>query len=208
MIMNKRIRIIAIGICLLALVSPIYISLAASLLNQTYLPIIYKQPILTPTSQPPVVFPNGDFEQGPVIWTQYSSNGYELIYPQPELPAGVLPYDGLWVAWLGGVYNETSYIEQQVSVSSNLPYLSYWYWIAPSVGCVSGLGLVSVNGGVLSIYDLCNATGGWVQGVINLSAFAEQSVLIQFRGECDGFTNSDLFVDHVAFQASLTENNE
>src|SRR4030042_5406446 len=107
LVMNKRIRIIIIGICLIVLILPIYISVAASLLNQTYMPIIYKKPILTPTSQPPAVFPNGDFEQGPVIWTQYSSNGYELIYPQQELPAGVLPYDGLWVAWLGGVYNDT-----------------------------------------------------------------------------------------------------
>ena len=201
---NKRIRIITIGIGLIGLILPIYTSLAASLLNQTYLPMIAKQPAVNP----PGIIPNGDFEQGPVIWAQYSSNDYDVIYPQQELPAGVLPYDGIWVAWLGGVYNETSYIEQQVSVSSNLPYLSYWYWIAPSVGCVSGLGLVSVNGGVLAIYDLCNATGGWVQGVINLSAFAEQSVLIQFRGECDGFTNSDLFVDHVAFQGTLMENNE
>jgi hypothetical protein len=201
MIVNKRIRTIIIGICLIAFVLPIYITLAASLLNQTYLPIIFKQAALTPTPQPPVLFPNGDFEQGPVIWTQYSSNGWDLIYQ--DLPAGVFPHDGTWAAWLGGDYAETSYIEQQIFVSSDLPYMSYWYWIAPSVGCVSGLGMALVNGGVVAIHNLCNATGGWVQSVINLSAYAGQSVLIQIRAECDANTNSDLFVDQVGFQASL-----
>jgi hypothetical protein len=81
--------------------------------------------------------------------------------------------------------------------------MSYWYWIVPSDGCVGGLGLVLVNGGVIGVHDLCTATGGWVQSVINLSAYAGQSVLVQIRAETDGFTNSDLFVDHGGFQASL-----
>ncbi|OGN90164.1 MAG: hypothetical protein A2Y88_10595 [Chloroflexi bacterium RBG_13_48_10] len=200
---NKRIRIITIGIGLIGLILPIYTSLAASLLNQTYLPMIAKQPAVNP----PGIIPNGDFEQGPVIWAQYSSNDYDVIYPQQELPPEVTPYDGIWVAWLAGVYNEISYIEQQVFVSSSLPYLSYWYRIIPSEGCVNGLGMVIVNSGVVAVHNLCTATGGWVQGVINLSAFAEQSVLIQFRGETDGFTNSDLFFDHIAFQGAPMENN-
>jgi hypothetical protein len=77
---NKRIRIITIGIGLIGLILPIYTSLAASLLNQTYLPMIAKQPAVNP----PAIIPNGDFEQGPVIWTQYSSNDYDVIYPQLE----------------------------------------------------------------------------------------------------------------------------
>jgi hypothetical protein len=203
MIVNNRNRIITFGICLFALVMPIYISSAASLLNQTYLPIIFKPPSL----HPPGFIPNGDFEQGPVIWTQFSSNDFDLIFPQQELPLGVTPYDGIWVAWLAGIFNETSYIEQQVFVPSDHPYLSYWYWIAPSNPCGISLGMVIVNGAIVAIHDLCDATSGWVKGVINLSAYAEQSVLIQFRGETDANTNSDLFLDHVAFQAAPIENN-
>ncbi len=203
----KRNKFLAIGMCIIALALTIYSSLAASLLNQTYMPSIYNQPTLTPTPQPLVLFPNGDFELGPVIWTQYSSNGWDLIYQQQELPQGVFPYDGVWVAWLGGDYSETSYVEQQVFVSYDLPYMSHWYWIIPSVGCVAGLGLVLVDGGVVAMYDLCSATGGWVQKVIDLRAYAGQSVLIQIRGECDASTNSDLFVDSVGFQSSLQSAN-
>lgn len=200
---NQRIRITTIGIGLIALLLPIYTSLAASSVNQIYLPMITKQLAVNP----PVLIPNGDFEQGAVIWTQYSSNGYDVIYPQLELPPEVIPYDGIWVAWLAGVYDEISYIEQQVFVSSNLPYLSYWYRIIPSDSCVNGLGMVIVNSGVVAAHNLCNATGEWLQGVINLSAYAEQSVLIQFRGETDAFTNSDLFLDHIAFQGTPLEYN-
>jgi len=198
---NKRIRTIAIGFCLIAFILPVYISLADDLPYSIYLPSIYRDPTLTPTSQPLVLFPNGDFEQGPVIWTLYSYKGWPLIFQ--EFPTGVFPYDGIWAAWLGGEYNETAYIEQQVFVSSNLPYMSYWRWIVPSVVCNGGLGMVTVNGGVVEMYNLCNATGGWVQSVIDLSAYAGQAVLIQIRAECDAITNSDLYVDRVGFQASL-----
>ena len=200
MMVNQRIRVITIVICLIALLMPLYIALAASLFNQTYLPIINKQPS-TPTSQPPVLFPNGDFEQGPVIWTQYSSHGWKLIYPQQELPQGVSPYDGSWVAWLGGDYSETSFIEQQIFVSSFLPYMSYWYWVVPSVsdGCGNSYGLVLVNGEEVQGYDLCYDTGGWIQGVIDLSNHSNNWVVIQIIALCIN-SNSDLFVDHVAFQ--------
>jgi hypothetical protein len=203
MIVNKRIRTIVIGICIVVLILPFAITLAAPFAFQnSYLPIIYNQPTLTPTSQPPVLFPNGDFEQGPVIWTQYSYQEYPLIYQ--EFLSGIFPYDGTWAAWLGGAINEIAYIEQQVVVSSDLPYMSYWYWIVPSSPCGNGLGMVLVNGGAVAIHNLCNATGGWVQSVIDLSAYAGQSVLIQIKAECDSINTSDLYVDHVGFQPSLT----
>ena len=57
---------------------------------------------------------------------------------------------------------------------------------------------------MVEVYDLCsdNNTGGWVKKVVNLSAYAGQSVEIQIRAECDGSFNSNLFIDHVAFQSS------
>jgi hypothetical protein len=208
LMMKKGIKLLAIGICIFALVLPVYISSAASLLmNHTYMPIVNNQPTLTPTPQLPVLFPNGDFEQGRVIWTQYSSHDYPMIYNYQDFPSAAPPYDGVWEAWLGGLYEETSYIEQQVYVSPSLPYLSYWYRVDPSVGCVSGLGMVNVNGVMLSYYSLCTATGGWVHSVVNLGLFAGQTVPIQFRAETDATTNSDLFIDHVGFQASQSSGN-
>jgi hypothetical protein len=202
---NKKIRIIAIGFCLIAFVSPVYFSLAQTLSYPIYLPSIYRNPTVTPTSQPFELLPNGDFELGPVIWTQYSYKGWPVIFQ--TFPSDISPYDGKWAAWLGGDIDETAYIEQQVFVSSTLPYISYWYWIVLSVVCTGGLGMVTVNGGVVEKYNLCNETGEWVQRVIDLTAYAGQVVLIQIRTECDSNTTSSLYVDRVGFQANLNRAN-
>ena len=53
----------------------------------------------------------------------------------------------------------------------------------------------------VEVYDLCSDTGGWVKRVVNLSSYAGQSVTIQIRAESDGSLISNLFIDHVAFQA-------
>ena len=107
-------------------------------------------------------------------------------------------------AWLGGDYDEISYIQQQITVPADRPYLSYYHWIASTDTCGYDLGGVLVNGVVVEEYDLCTAnnTGGWVKRVVNLSAYAAQSVAIQIRAECDNYLNSNLFIDHVAFQSS------
>jgi hypothetical protein len=146
---------------------------------------------------------NGDFEQGRVAWTEYSTYGWPLI--RQEFPGTVTPYDGTWAVWLGGDYDDISYIQQQVLVPAGQPYLSYWHWIASADACGYDIGTVWVNGTVIETYDLCsdNDTNGWVQRVINLSAYAGQSVSIQIRAECDSSLNSNLFIDHVAFQSSL-----
>jgi len=63
---------------------------------------------------------------------------------------------------------------------------------------------VVVNETAVDVYDLCSSqnTNGWVKHVVNLSAYAGQSVTLQIRVETDGSDNSNLFVDDVAFQAS------
>jgi hypothetical protein len=54
-------------------------------------------------------------------------------------------------------------------------------------------------------YDLCSSTdtGGWVQNVVNLSAYAGTTVTIRIEAECDVSLNSNLFIDHVEFSSSL-----
>ena len=156
----------------------------------------------TRTVTPIAGFQNGNFEQGPVAWTQYSTHGYPLILQSADLL--VPPYDGTWAVWLGGDYDETAYIQQQVSVPAGQPYLSYWHWIASADICGYDIGGVQVNGTTVDAYWLCddNDTNSWVQRVIDLSAYAGQSVSIQIRAVCDGSLNSNLFIDHVAFQSS------
>jgi hypothetical protein len=147
---------------------------------------------------------NGDFESGPTGWAEYSLNGWDLILPASDLP--VTPHGGNWAVWLGGDFDETAYIEQQVTVPSGSPYLVYWHWIASEDWCGHDFGGVRVNSVVVDGYDLCTSTntGGWVKHVVNLSAYAGQSVWLQIRAETDSSYNSNLFIDDVSFQASAS----
>lgn len=165
-----------------------------------FLPIVLKPP------QGIILFPNGDFEQGPVIWSQYSSSGWPLITTQ-FIP-GVSPYDGTWAAWLGGSPVEISYIVQQILVPHGYPYMSYWYWIDSEDECGKDVGQVFVNGNLVDAYSLCypNNTGGWVNRVVDLYAYTGNSVSITIMAVCDESYNSSLFIDHVAFKTTQTEN--
>jgi hypothetical protein len=158
-----------------------------------FLPIIMNEPGF-------VLLPNGNFEQGPVVWTEYSTNGYELIYFKDDL--SINPYEGSWVAWLGGLPNETSYIVQQVSVSAKLPYLSYQYWVSSSDQCNKDLGGVFIDDVAIDTFSLCTAnnTGGWVNKIEDLHAYAGSSVSIKIQAVCDGANNSNLFIDYVGFK--------
>ena len=141
-----------------------------------------------------------------MAWTEYSTHGWDLIVQ--SFPGSVTPYDGTWAVWLGGEYDDISYIEQQVTVPTVNHHMSYWHWIASADACGFDFGGVLVNGTVVNAYDLCSTrnTGGWVQHVVDLSAYAGQSVAIQIRVETDGSLNSNLFIDHVTFQSNPAAN--
>jgi hypothetical protein len=150
-----------------------------------FLPLANKPKPPTPTRTPtrtstptPALFPNGDFEQGSVICQEYSSIGWPVIVQQ--FPPGVTAYNGTWAAWLGGDYNETTYIQQQVLVPSDHPYMSYWHWIASADICGYDVGGVLVKGTVVEAYWLCydNNTNRWVQRVIDLRDYSGQTVSI------------------------------
>jgi peptidyl-Lys metalloendopeptidase len=145
---------------------------------------------------------NGNFESGSANWTQYSTHGWTVI--TTSFPGGVTPHSGSYAVWLGGDYDEISYVQQQVTISAGAPYLVYWHWIASEDLCGYDFGGVLVNGSVVDVYDLCSSanTGGWVKHSVNLSAYIGQSVMVQIRSETDSVLNSNLFVDDVSLQAS------
>jgi uncharacterized repeat protein (TIGR01451 family) len=144
---------------------------------------------------------NGNFEQGTTGWTEYSTHWLHVIVN--TLP--VSAHSGSWATWLGGAHDETSYIQQQVTVPSSQHYLAYYHWINSEDICGYDLGGVIINGTtVVDVYDLCSDenTGGWVKHVVNLGAYAGQSVSLQIRIETDSSLVSHLLVDDVSFQAS------
>lgn len=116
-------------------------------------------------------------------------------------PSGISPHAGQWLAWLGGDHNEISYIRQSVTVAAGASILSYWAWIASEDECGYDAGGVLVNSTVVNQFDLCSgtSTGDWVRRMVNLGAYAGQTVTLQFRVETDGSLNSNLFIDDVSF---------
>jgi hypothetical protein len=165
---------------------------------KTYLPIVIKDP-------PPVILPglvNGNFESGATGWTEFSTHSWPIII-NTGFPGSITPHAGTWAAWLGGEFDDISYVQQSVGVSSGTPYLAYWQWIASADTCGFDFGGVLVNSTVVDAYTLCttSSTGGWVKHVVNLGAYANQIVTLQIRVEADSSGNSNLFVDDVAFQS-------
>jgi serine protease len=154
---------------------------------------------------PPSNLVNGDFEQGRTGWTEFSTHGWAIIVDD-FAPTSVIPHSGSWAAWMGGDFNDTSYIQQQVTVPAARPYLRYYHWIASADACGFDFANVLINGSSVHQYDLCSAqnTGGWVNHSVNLSAYAGQSVMLRIRVTTDSSENSNLFVDDVSFQSSAS----
>jgi hypothetical protein len=167
---------------------------------------VYLPMVINYKPQIPILFPNGDFEQGPVIWEQYSFTGWPLIV-QTFTP-GVTPYDGVWSAALGGNRGEVSYIGQHIPIPKNLPYMTYRHWIDSEGECGNAVGEVFVNWDLVQEYPLCytNNTGGWVKRVVDLHAYAGNSAYIVIRAVCDIADYSYLFIDHVSFESTPAEN--
>jgi len=146
---------------------------------------------------------NSGFENGNVDWVEYSSGGYNIIM-NSGLP-GITPHSGSWIAWLGGAINETSYIQQQITVPVDDTAMTYWHWIASADMCGYDKAQINVNSVAVAEYDLCdtNNTGGWVEATVDLSVYAGQSVTLQIRVENDDTFSSNYFVDD--FSWGLTQ---
>jgi hypothetical protein len=177
--------------------SPWSITRIAKVVYYVHLPLVMRNYI----SESPLQ--NGDFEDGTTNWTEYSSNGFDLIIDS-GFPGSVTPHSGQWAVWLGGYDDETSYIEQAVTIESQTPYLTYWHWIASEDVCGYDYGYVIVNGVVVDQYALCESesTGGWVQHSANLSTYTGQTVILKIQSVNDSSMNSNLLIDDVAFSSS------
>ena len=161
--------------------------------------------VFLPLISGPVGPENGDFEKGRVIWLESSTHAWKIILNSSELE--IAPHGGSWAAWLGGVLNETSAIRQSTRVSRANPYLSYWRWIASDeTTCGSNLARVTVNAAVVEQYALCAGanTHGWVNQVLDLSAYVGQTVSLQFTVSIGSARNSNLFIDDIFFQSSAS----
>jgi len=146
-----------------------------------------------------------DFEGGGAGWSEYSRQGRTVI--TNDLPDGITARSGDWAAWLGGAYDELSYVQRSVAVSHAFPYLAYWHWIDSVDYCYYDFGGVTVNGVArVEEYDLCASenTGGWVRRVVDLSSYTGQSITLRIWAEADWSLRSSLFIDDVSFVDSTS----
>jgi hypothetical protein len=149
---------------------------------------------------------NGNFENGPTSWREYSFLNYLIILKAPgELQKP--PHSGSWAAWLGGDDGETASIDQNVYVSSSHPFLQYWQWIvSDDPDCSKDEAEVLIDALVLAQFNLCQSvnTLNWEMQRIDLSAYTGQLVNLKFLVTTDaiGGTTSSLYLDDISLQGS------
>jgi hypothetical protein len=147
---------------------------------------------------------NGDFEQGHVAWTEYSTHGWDIIMEAASSPAPA--HGGSWLAWLGGDYEDTSSVSQSITIPTGMPYLHYWYWIGSEDACSYDYFWIKFGSTTVHTKDLCASqdTGGWVEGVLNMSMNAGSTNTLIFEVSTDSSLNSNVFLDDIFFSGSAS----
>lgn len=142
---------------------------------------------------------NGTFESGRNVgWTESSSRGAVLV-------SSGSAYQGTWKAWLGGANNETAQLSQTITVPSGAT-LYYRYRITSTDSCNYDYAYVRVGTTTLRTHNLCSSTqtSGYVQGSVSLSAYAGQTVSLNFRVTTDVSYSSSFYLDNVGYTASFS----
>lgn len=181
--------------------------------DKMYLPMIIKPLDPLPT------FDNGDFEEGPGPtpgdgngWQEISSFAH-LIVQTEELPGGLQPYSGDYVAWLGGKINEISTLSQTLKIPQGYMTVTLRYhYLISSVDTQCGIGpgfdfaQVTVGGKAVAIHQLCangNTNDQWVENVIPVSV-STGNVTFIFNSQLNNELNSNFFLDDISLEADVS----
>ena len=183
----------------MALLSVSVVHLTPTVSYKQYLPVLWNT-----TAPAPNPFQNPGFESGQVSWTEYSSGGWDLIWPAGSPP--VAAHGGSWLAWLGGADSETARLSQTITISGTAPYLHFWYYSASDDACGHDYFRIKVNGTGIYEFNLCSNSNsnGWIQVVLNLAGFVGANKTVMFEVTTNGSLNSNLFLDDVSMSSSST----
>ncbi|MFJ8444182.1 M4 family metallopeptidase [Kitasatospora griseola] len=136
---------------------------------------------------------NGGFEQGTTGWTQ-SAN--DITNSNQQTPHG-----GSWYAWMMGYGSAATETLSQgnIAVPAGTPKLTFWLKVSTQETGTTPYDTlkVTVNGATVATYSNANAGTGYVQKTVNLSAYAGQTVNLQFNGQEDASLATTFLVDDV-----------
>ncbi|MGW4808288.1 M4 family metallopeptidase [Kitasatospora sp. NPDC004272] len=137
---------------------------------------------------------NGNFEQGATGWTQ-SANDITNSTQQAA-------HGGSWYAWMMGYGSAASETLSQssVAVPTGSPKLTFWLKVTTQESGSTAYDTlkVNVNGQTVATYSNANASAGYVQKTVDLSAFAGQTVSLSFTGQEDAYLSTVFLLDDVS----------
>ncbi|MFF8601451.1 M4 family metallopeptidase [Streptomyces sp. NPDC015232] len=153
-------------------------------------------PTPSPTTPPSGnALTNGGFEQGTGGWTQSD----DIITNSPLQAAR----DGSWYAWMMGYGANAieSLSQSNIAVpATGTPKLTFWLKVATQESGYTAYDTlkVKVNGTVLATYSNANASSGYVQRTVDLTAYKGQTVKLEFAGTEDAYLSTVFLIDEVA----------
>jgi hypothetical protein len=164
-----------------------------------------------PAARWPSVFPtvqlisNGGFESGASSWTQSSG----VITSSSSVAA----HAGSWKAWLDGYGStHTDYVRQMITVPASASQVTWDFYVLISTSETTSstaydtlkAQVLNSSGSViatLGTWSNLNATGGYVKHTLDLSAYAGQTIWINFNGSEDSSAQTSFVVDDVSVNA-------
>jgi hypothetical protein len=132
-------------------------------------------------------------------WVADSSSGLPVI-SDSQVNFGTMTHSGNWSAWLGGVYNDVSFLEKTFTVPVSHTKLTFWRWIISEDACGGDKFTLLINGSPVDSLVLCAAVDSvdWQQYTFDLSLYAGQTVTVRLQVETDSSYHSSLFVDDIS----------
>lgn len=153
-------------------------------------------PTPSPTTPPSGnALANGSFEQGTSGWTQ-SDN----IITNSTLRAA---RDGSWYAWMMGYGADAveSVSQSNIAVpTTGTPKLAFWLKVTTQESGSTAYDTlkVKINGATMATYSNANASSGYVQKTVDLSAYKGETVKLEFAGTEDTYLSTIFLLDGIA----------
>jgi hypothetical protein len=145
---------------------------------------------------------NPGFELGNTGWTADPAViGQNGAFGEP-------PHSGSWDAWLdGNGFAETEILSQTVTIPSGCTNYRFSFWLhidTAETSTTTAFDTLTVTAGTttLATFSNLNATLGYVQHSYDLSAFAGQTVTLQFTGTEDSSNQTSFVIDDTALNVS------